>query len=359
MLGAEISTPELVKLFDTSSVKDVYPEPIEIDDDVGSVLGIGPGEGRIIAIRADDTPTKSAKWFIGRRLVERVKPTMDAHPDYSVFDGAGPSSLPVIRHFAHEKGWPSSVLVARESPIYLMPASIAKWRGLKIIRAKGQAEKGYVNGMARILADPDYYKVAPLHQAFYGPHDIAPVGNYVAQWCVDHDVWPDATVWCLASGASVYGIGRVIARHFPRAETTVVTKGMTIADATLRDPARVRTMAIEALRWYRTPTEDLEIGWLDTMAFPLHLRGPSIAGLRYWIEKGAEGIDHVIATNEAQVRAVDIRLRAAGYVWSTTTCMCLVEAIKLAKQGKTVIVMVYGPGLRYYPGSKRIIRPAN
>lgn len=341
-MKSDISSAELVEAFETSSVKAIHAGPIEITN-VGPLFGT---TGDILAIRGDkERGVGNAKGFLYGNLIERVRQQMIEHPNHALFDGVGVSSFPAMIDAARREKRPSLVVVAREFPKHLIPRSAKRRPDVLMVRARGQAEKGYVDQMSHELASRE--NIIPLNQAYYGALAMAPVGNWVVQWCEEHHIRPEATVWCIASGTSLYGIGRIIAQRFTGVETSVVTKRLAMSDHRLRDVRQMTTLAREALRWYRTDTPELPIEQIDAATFPLHLRGPSIATLRYWALKGAVGIDHLVQSNLADVLEVDARLRSAEYAWSITTSMCLVEAIRLAKAGKTVITIVYGPRLRY------------
>ena len=338
-MKAGIKTADLVRAFRTSEVKEVY-------DGLIGVTNLKPTfgtSGDIWVVRGDRAPNvPNAKSFVYKRLFERVEKDLHANPDYAVFDGTGASSMPALRFYAQQIGRESVVVIAREFPRTHLPPGVSKWRDMKIVRARGQAEKGYLRQMITELQTRK--KIIPLRQAEFGAWAMAPVGNWVVQWFKQHGILPDAFVSVMASGATFYGIGRVIANNFPSVETTVVIKHSTFNSADLKNKDKVREFARKGLVWYLTSTPDLPITDVDAMAFPLHLHGASFALLRVWEETGEPGIDHVVQATRADTMRVQARLRAAGYDWTDTTAFALVEAIRLAEEGKNVVAMVYGKG---------------
>lgn len=342
-MRADISSAELVEAFSTSSVTEVYGGPVVLTD-LRESLKI---EGHLLVVRGDlaysneyNGHALTPKLWVYENMVAsaRIQNAMREHPNHAFFDGVGPSGLEALHFHARRNKRKSVVVVAQE---FRMPPH---WDDLEVIRADEPLEWGYVHKQAEMLRSRT--DLIFLNQALYAAKAMAPIGNQIVRELETLGVQPDASVWCMAGGSCLYGIGGKIAERFPATETLLVelTKYTTIDPALdLADKNAVRVFARSKLREYlrrdppaaSVPTEDL-------VFFPTHASLPNRYLLQLWRHTGETGISRVLRVAPEAALRVHGRLRAAGFNWTHTTALALEPAIRLAEEGKNVIAMVYG-----------------
>ncbi len=342
-MRADISSAELVEAFSTSSVTEVYGGPVVLTD-LRETLKT---DGRLLVVRGDlaysndyNGHALTPKLWVYENMVAsaRIQNAMRDHPNHAFFDGVGPSGLEALHFHARRNTRKSVVVVAQE---FRTPPH---WDDLEVIRADEPLEWGYVRKQAEVLRSRT--DLIFLNQALYAAKAMSPVGNRVVRELEKLDVRPDATVWCMASGSCLYGIGSKIAERFPATETLLAEHSNASAvDSALNlaDKIAVRAFARRKLGEYfgRTPPVFC-VSKQDQLFFPLHPVLPNRYMLQLWKQTGETGVSRVLRVAPEAALRVHGRLRAAGFNWTHTTALALEPAIRLAEEGKNVVAMVYG-----------------
>ena len=338
-----------------ASVTEEYESPVQLTN-LKDIFGTS---GNIIVIEGDRAYSKqevkdqkilNPKFWVYENIIKsaRVQKDMEAHPNAPFIAGVGPSSFEGLHFHAQRNGRKLVVVVTKE---WEPPAYAKAWNDTTIIHGDEPLEQGYRRKLDQVLRS---YRRTPesgifLNQALYGARAMAPIGNRIVSELQRLGVRPDATVWCLASGASLYGIGRKIAEHFPPdsltgfpgTETVVVTKHTSLDPADLKDEQKVKAWARENRKEYSKP-DPAERSELDELFFPLHVSAVNPYLLDLWEVTGKPGVDRVVKVDLAAFKEVQQRLRDTGHDWTNTTAMTLQPAVELARQGKNVLTMAYG-----------------
>lgn len=342
-MRADISSAELVEAFSTSSVTEVYGGPVVLTD-LRKTLKT---EGHLLVVRGDlaysneyNGHALTPKLWVYENMVAsaRIQSAMRDHPNHAFFDGVGPSGLEAL-HFHARRNKRKSVVVVAD--VFRMPPH---WDDLEVIRADEPLEWGYVRKQAEMLRSRT--DLIFLNQALYAAKAMAPVGNRVVRELENLGVRPDATVWCMAGGSCLYGIGGKIAERFPTAKTILAEHEHASAmnlTLDLADPNAVRAFARDKLREYfgHTPPT-ATVSKDDLLYFPLHPILPNRYLLQLWKHTGETGVSRVLRVAPEAALRIHGRLRAAGFDWTHTTALALEPAIRLAEEGKNVVAMVYG-----------------
>lgn len=340
------SSAELVEAFSTSSISEIYPGPVVLTD-LRETLKT---QGHLFVVRGDlaysneyNGHALTPKLWVYENMVAsaRIQNAMRDHPDSAFFDGVGPSGLEALHFHARRNKRKSVVVVAQE---FHLPPHLASWNDLEIIQAGEPLEWGYVRKQAEMLRSRT--DLIFLNQALYAAKAMMSVGNRVVRELETLGVRPDASVWCMASGSCLYGIGGKIAKRFQTTETLLAEyadASAMDANLNLANPNAVRTFARGKLLEYfgRTPPTTL-VSKDNLRYFPLHPVLPNRYLLQLWKHTGETGISRVLRVAPEAALRVHERLRVAGFDWTHTTSLALAPAIQLAEEGKTVVAMVYG-----------------
>ncbi len=345
-MNASISSTELVEAFSTKSVTEMYDDAVVLTD-LQKTLGT---KGHLFVVRGDlaysnqyDGHALTPKLWVYENMIKsaRIQDDIERHPNYAFFDGVGPSGLEAMHFHAKRNKKKSVVVVAKE---FRLPTHLSTWDDIEVIRADDPFEYGYVRKQAEVLrARTD---LIFLNHALYAVQAMASIGNRVAYELGKLGIRPDTTVWCMAGGSCLYGIGGKIAEHFPGTETLLVelTKYPTIdplLDLTNKDA--VRAFARSKLREYskqNPPTVSVPVK--DLVFFPIHASIPNRYLLQFWRHTGEIGVDRILHVMPEAAISTHERLRKLGLNWTHTTALALESAIRLANEGKNVVTMVYG-----------------
>lgn len=337
-MKAGIKTAELVEAFSMSAVTEVYGGPLTITNLKDTLKT----SGDLWVVRGDLVPdVYNAKGLVYPYLIKRVEAAMREHLEYSLCDGVGSSSLEAMHYFAQLHNRRCVFVIARE---FQLPPHVASWSDTEIIRADELAEWGYVRTLAKVLSTRT--NIIPLHQAFYGPWAMAHVGNRVVQEFEKLGVRPDASVFVVASGSNLLGIGKVLANRFS-SETILVSKYTSIDRATLKDETKMRTIARNMLKGYSMRNPSASTSDVDRLLFPLHVALVSVPLLRFVALTGKPGVDLVERVRTGDADRVQTQLRKAGYNWGYTSAFALAMAEQLAREGKQVVAMAYDARKQY------------
>lgn len=338
------SLKEIVEAYSVEKISDSYDGEVEITD-LKKELGT---RGHVLVIRGDlayasrlnDKSLANPKFWLYENLInsQRVQEQLREHPEYKLFDGVGFSALEALGYHSKDIGRKVVVVMAHEM---LPPEDIFERYDIEIIHGDKPMEEGYVEKQAEVISQRD--DLIPLHQALYGAQSLALIGNKVVSRLEELGLSLDATLWCIASGSNLYGIGRKIKHRFPDIETIVVEpeRNRTI-DPTidLSNPEQVRKFANEKIRHYFPNNWDRKYSGV----FPLHVSSASRYLLLLWAQTGDIGFDRLlgIATSSINQTQRTIALINPRYNWTKSTALTLVPAISLAEQGRNVLVMAYG-----------------
>ena len=336
---------EIIQAFDVSDISEAYPGPVYITD-LKDELGT---KGHVLVVRGDkayedslgdNSHLANPKFWLYENLINspRVQEQLRENPNHKLFDGVGYSSLKALDYHTNQIGREVVVVMAREMYDKL---NTSDYPNIEIIRAKGSAEKGYVEMQKEVLKERN--DIIPLHQALNGARSLAPIGNSVIRTLEEMCVIPDKAFFVGASGSNMYGIGTKIRDQFPNCRVALVEpedKRTVDPDLDLSNPEAVKRYSIKRLKL------DLE-GWdgkYDEEFFPLHMKHPNLYLLQNWIKTGDTQIDEVIGVSEKKAKKIRkyLRGRNQDYNWTGTTNMALVPAVNAAKRGENVLVMAYG-----------------
>jgi len=337
---------ELVETLSTRSVTEIYDGHVVLTD-LQDTLGT---KGRLIVVRGDCAYSdvhieyaRTPKLWVYENIIrsQRIQNAMRNHPDHALFDGVGSSGLEALYYHARRNKKELVVVIAQEFPL---PPHVASWEHIEIIRAEGPYEWGYVRKLAEVLRTRK--DLIFLNHALHAIKAMAPVGNRVVHELEKLGVRPDASVFCMAGGSCLYGIGGKISEHFLDSEAILVehadasTMDMTLD---LRDPDAVRAFARQKIKGYRRRNRPSRLlSEEDLLFFPLHVDLPTLYLLQLWEYTGDIGVDRILRVAPESVLLVHERLRVAGFDWTHTTALALEPAIRLADEGKNVVAMVYG-----------------
>ena len=206
------------------------------------------------------------------------------------------------------------------------------------------AEEGYVEKQRQVLTKRK--NIIPLNQALYGASSLSPVGNKIAKRLEQIGIIPDATLWCIASGSNLYGVGNKIKQKFSNGRVYVVEPEVTATipkDLDLKNPLEIKEFSKKNIKNYSLD-EWVNGGRKGSGAWPLHAKHPSMYLLRLWSKTGNIGFDEIIHLSTQKMNETQIKIKDLNpeYNWTKTTALTLNPAIELAKQGKNVLVMAYG-----------------
>lgn len=340
-----ISPREIIKALSVEDVKEVYSGNVEIED-LKDQLGT---EGHLLVIRGDrsysdhedvDENSMNPKFWLYENLINtlRIQEALRQNPEHKLFDGVGLSSLEALGYHAKKLNRKAVVVMAKD--VVVDPEILDRY-DIEIIQGDKPAEEGYIEKQAEVLASRD--DLIPLHQALYGAQALAPVGNRVVEELKKLKITPEATVWCIASGSSLIGIGSKIEKSFPGVETVVVEPETNVtvdAGLDLGDKKAVKSFAREKLKNYSLDDWDKEYSGV----FPLHVSGANRYLLIKWGLAGEISFDRVGHIPLKDV--LDTQRKLAGisldFNWTKTTALTITEATRLANEGKNVVVMSYG-----------------
>jgi len=339
-----VSLKEIVEAYSVEKISVSYDGEIEITD-LKKELGT---RGHVLVIRGDlayanrlnDKSLANPKFWLYKNLVnsQRVQEQLRGHPEHKLFDGVGFSALEALGYHSRNIGRKAVVVMAREM---LPPKDIFERYDIEIIHGDKPMEKGYVEKQAEVISQRN--DLIPLHQALYGAQSLASIGNRAINQLEKLGLSLDATLWCIASGSNLYGLGRKIKHRFPNTKTIVVEpeRNRTI-DSTinLSSPEQVRKFAKEKLRHYFPDDWDKKYSGV----FPLHASSASRYLLLLWAQTGDMGFDRVLGVATSSINRTQRAITSLNphYDWTKSTALTLAPAVNLAKQGKNVLVMAYG-----------------
>ena len=347
---------KIINAYNIDNIKETYPEEIGITD-LKNTLGT---KGHIFVIRGDKAyeaqlkgreNLANPKFWLYENLINsaRVQEQLKKHPNHKLFDGVGYSSLEALGFHASRLGRKAVVVMAHEM---IPDQEVFSRYNIEVIHADGVMEDGYVKKQKEILSKRD--DLIPFHQALYGAQCLAPIGNRIASQLEELCIKIDATFWCMASGSNLYGIGEKIKQKFPESKTFVAEPETNLTIDPLIDMSdieQVKNFAKDKLKKYSLNDWDKRYHGV----FPLHVSGANRYLLFLWANTGKFGFDEAInVPNEKIVQTQkDLVEINSDYNWTKTTALTLVPAIKLAEQGKNVVVMSYGKNREHK--SRRLI----
>jgi hypothetical protein len=339
-----IGMGEINSAFDVSKVSETYPGTVEITD-LKEELGTG---GHLLVVRGDlaytdrlgeNSNLANPKFWLYENLInsQRIQKALQENPDYKLFDGVGFSALEAIGYHAKQLGREALVVMTYE---HMPDDEVFERYPLKVIHGDKRAEEGYVEKQAEVLSSRD--DLIPLHQALYGAQALAPIGNKIVQKLEEMCIIPDETFWCLASGSNLYGIGLKIKEKFGSRLSVVEPSGQQTIDPglDLSDPDSIKEFSKCELRNYTMSTWD----YMASEMFPLHVAHANRYLLLNWLSTGKTGFDRTIRVDDFKATRTQRALKRLNldYDWTNTTALTLLPAIEAAKEGKNVLVMVYG-----------------
>lgn len=338
------SLKEIVEAYKVEKISEVYDGEVEMTDLRGE-LGT---KGHVLIVRGDlayadilnEKTVANPKFWLYENLINsnRVQKQLSQSSTHKLFDGVGFSALEALVFHSKRISRGAVVVMAHEM---LPPKDIFDRYDVEVIHGDKPMEEGYVEKQAEVISQRN--DIIPLHQALYGAQSLAPIGNKVVKQLEDLGLDLDATLWCVASGSNLYGIGRKVKHKFPKTEIIVVEPegNRTInEEVDLSSPEEVKGFAKGKLRNYFPENWDRKYSGV----FPLHVSGASRYLLLLWAQTGDIGFDEVLGVptlviNETQRRLASIN---PDYDWTKSTSLTLAPAIDLAEQGKNVLVMAYG-----------------
>jgi len=339
---------KIVNAYDVEGISESYQGPVEITDlreelgTKGHVLVVRGDKAYLDRLSEDEADIATPKLWLYENLIksQEVQEQLRLHPNHKLFDGVSNSSLAALGYHAQQLNRKTVVVMA---DVHVPTQEIVDRYGIEVISAIGPAEEGYVKAQADVIKHRD--DIIPLHQALYGARALAPIGNSIVKQLKHKEIEPDATFWCLASGANLYGVGSKIKQTFPDCQTIVVEPvvGRTLEGLVdLSDPLYVREFAKRKSK--SNLNEWVKQGKYITLALPLHASIPNRYLLDLWRATGKTGIDGLRMIGEGSIQRTQDMLRHinSDYDWTPTTALTLIPAIHMAEEGKDVLVMAYG-----------------
>lgn len=346
-----VGLQEIVDAYSIRDVDGIYPGQVEITD-LKRVLNT---KGHLLVVRGDKAyedklgdrrKLANPKFWLYENIInsERVQSQLREHKSDKLFDGVGYSALEALGFHAKEIGRGSVAVMAHEM---LPEPDVQTTYGTEIIHGEKPMEVGYIEKQAEVLSTRN--DLIPLNQALYGANALALVGNNIVKQLKRMNIEPDTTLWCIASGSNLYGIGGKIKQRFPHCCETIVVEpeiNKTIdSSIDFTSPSQVKTFAKKKLEEFSLD------GWNGKYSgiFPLHISLANRYLLLFWANQGNFGFDNVISVSTRDTMKTLKTLVEINpeYNWSKTTFLTLTPAIELANQGKNVLVMAYGRNLEH------------
>ena len=296
---------------------DRITQSTELDVELTDLKDTLGTKGHLLVVRGDRTPLGSHKYWQYHHLIgsERIQERLQAYPDKVLFDGAGLNGLEAIAHFSKEINRKCAVVVPKE-----VEGNISQDIGdhVEIIFTDGQQEEGYIKKQDEVLKSRK--DIIFLNQALYGAQSMAPVGNKVAEMLRERCITPDYGAWVIASGATLYGIGKRLQHAFPDLQNVVADDKSSTA--------------------LESSNECVPEGASYHGIFPLHKYIKNVYLKKLWNETGV-GFDSLEKVTTEQVESTRNLLKNKGFDWSDTSALATNKAIDLANEGKNVVVMAY------------------
>ncbi len=339
---------EIIRGFDVRDVSKEYEGEVVIDN-LREKLGT---RGNILVIRGDkalydelshsEKAISTPKLWIYEGIINlpEVRRLLEESQEHGLFDGVGYSGLAALGFHARRIERNPVAVFARE---FVANPDIVEKYGIEVIYGILPMEEGYVKAQEEVIKNRK--DIIPLHQAMRGARAIAPVGNKITRLLDEQAIRPDLSFWCIASGASLFGIGGKLRERFGSKSVFVEPSDNLNLDyntdfsnpADVIEFARTKSRNFDLVSW-------AEAGKKYSGVFPLHVSGPNRYLLAYWRATGDSGFDDMEQINVKDVRNLQSKLKEINpeYDWTQSTALTLFPAIKEAKKGRDVLVMCYG-----------------